>query len=205
MSATRIHIAITIAAAVWAVLLVLQGVKLGESYLRPYEIAAGVAVLALSAYDLLLWRFRPFVWFAAKPVLRGTWKGMLKTTWVDPTTGTTPGPIEVYLAIHQTYSTVSVALLAAESQSGSMAAEVSQEWPDRYKLVASYMNVPRQLVRVGSPIHHGTMLLGIAGKRPARLEGSYWTDRGTQGEVTFEQSLSKIHGDFPMAQRAFTG
>ena len=204
MSATRIHIAIAIAALVWAVLLVSQGVGLRGSYLQPYELAAGIAVAALSAFDLWLWRFRPFRWFSGKPILRGTWKGLLQTTWKDPVTGVVPGPIEVYLAVDQTYSSVSASLITNQSQSGTMACEVSQVWPGRYTLVGTYLNEPRQLLRDGSPIHHGTMLLNAAGKHPARLEGAYWTDRNTAGELVFEGYDSRIVTDFATCSKAFT-
>jgi hypothetical protein len=204
VSATRIHIAIAVAALVWAVLLVSQGVGLRESYLQPYEIAAGVAVVALSGFDLWLWRFRPFRWFSRMPILRGTWKGVLQTTWKDPSTGRVPGPIEVYLSVNQTYSSISASLITNQSQSGTVACEVCQVWPGRHTLVGTYLNEPRQLLRNGSPIHHGTMLLNTAGKHPTRLEGAYWTDRSTTGELVFESFLSRILSDFATCSKAFT-
>src|SRR5260221_5722799 len=90
-----------------------------------------------------------------------------------------------------------------QSQSGTMACEVSQVWPGRYALVGTYLNEPRQLLRDGSRIHHGTMYLNAAGKRPVRLEGSYWTDRNTKGELVFESFSPRVLNDFSAARKAF--
>ncbi len=47
-----------IAAAVWAVMLLAQGVTLKTSYLRPYSLAVGVVIVILLVFDRWLWRIR---------------------------------------------------------------------------------------------------------------------------------------------------
>ena len=46
-SRSQIQVAITVAVVVWAGMLAAQGVTLKTSYLRPYSVAVGAAVLAL--------------------------------------------------------------------------------------------------------------------------------------------------------------
>src|SRR5437660_1094495 len=116
----QFQIAIGIAVVVWATILLVEGVALKPSYLKPYSLAVGAVVLCFLSFDRWLWRFRPVARLTHRPVLRGTWKGRLVSTWVDPTTGRVVDPIDVFLVVRQTYSTISMRLVTPESTSVSL-------------------------------------------------------------------------------------
>lgn len=202
LTSTQVRVVITIAVLVWAVLLLLEGTPLRTEYLRPYAFAVGAATIALESFDLLLWRFWPFRLVARRPVVRGTWKGQLRSSWIDPATGMARPAKDVYLVIRQTYSTISLTLLTDESRSASTSASVVELSEGRYNLSSTYQSVPRLLLRSGSPIHHGALVLEANGAHPRRLEGSYWTDRDTKGELEFDSHTPSIESDFRSAAAA---
>lgn len=202
LSSGQIRIAVSVAVLVWAALLLLQGTPLGVGYLRPYSVAVGAATLALQAFDVWLWRFWPVRLFAKRPVVRGTCKGTLQSTWVDPSTGATRPVKDVYLVVRQTYSTVSLTLLTDESHSSSTSASVVDRGGGRYDLLATYQNVPRLMLRASSPIHHGALVLEAGGDMPTRLVGAYWTDRDTKGELVLDGYSPSIEHNYHTAVRA---
>lgn len=55
-----------------------------------------------------------------------------------------------------------------------------------------------------SPIHYGGLLLGIEGNPPCYLEGHYWTDRKTKGELRFKKLSRKIFENFTQASLAIS-
>jgi hypothetical protein len=68
-----------------------------------------------------------------------------------------------------------------------------------YKLAVTYRNIPRLLERSRSAAHHGGALLNVIGKPIHKLDGEYWTDRNTSGELTFTLHTHKIADDFEEA------
>lgn len=193
-----IQMAVTVAAVIWAVMLLVQGANVDSSFLRPYSAAVGGAVIALTLFDRYMWRWPLIAKVAPRPVFHGTWHGKLKTSWQDPATGDTPGPITVVLSVRQTFSTVKASLMTAESTSESLAAAINGN-----TLWAAYMNIPKALVRDRSPIHRGSVVVTAHGRPIEQLEGEYWTDRLTVGEVRFDQHLAAVHTSFKKATAAF--
>src|SRR4051812_43691750 len=82
MSDKRIRAVIFVAAAVWAVMLLLQGVDVGTALFKPLSSVIGVTILAMGFYERRLWRWRWLRRLQKQPILHGTWKGTLQTTWV---------------------------------------------------------------------------------------------------------------------------
>lgn len=193
-----IQMAVTIAAVIWAVMLLIQGADVDSSFLRPYSAAVGGAVIVLTLFDRYMWRWPLISKLAPRPVFHGTWHGNLNTNWQDPTTGNTPGPITVVLSVRQTFSTVKTLLMTEESTSESLAAAI-----DGNTLWATYMNIPRAFIRDRSPIHRGAVAVTAHGRPVEQLEGEYWTDRLTLGEMRFERHLSAVHTSFKKAAAAF--
>lgn len=102
----RIHVSamLLFAAAVWGVALMLSGLPSTGEYLRPFSVVVGSLVVALSLFDLWLWRV-PVLrgWFVRRPHLWGTWRVTFQSSWVDPATGTPIGPRNGYMVVRQTY------------------------------------------------------------------------------------------------------
>lgn len=194
---TQVILAITV--VVWGALLFVQGVTLKASYLRPYSLVVGILIFLEIAFDRWLWRIPVVARVLRCPVLRGTWKGQLRSTWKDPRTRQSIEPIDVFLVVHQTYSTVSVRLVTAESSSRSLVASLQTPRDDVPTLSSTYQNVPDLLRQDHSRIHHGALMLDVQGQPANRLEGCYWTDRDTKGELVLGSRSREIYTSFEEA------
>jgi hypothetical protein len=196
-----VNFVVTIAAVAYLVAYVAQGAPLTSDFARPFAAAAAVAALLLQAFDRFLWRWPGFQYFARRPNVRGTWRGTLASQWHDPKTGKQiPPDPEVYLVIDQTYWSASVGLFTQESRSRTLTAQVADDGSGNFNVVGIYRNVPRAGVRHRSPIHHGTLMLDISGSPVDRLEGFYWTDRKTMGDLEFARRRPELVNDFRSAQ-----
>jgi hypothetical protein len=195
-SRSQIQVAIGIVIVAWMVLLLIEGVALVPSYIKPLSLAISIAYFVLLAFDRWFWRV-PFVARILHcPVLRGTWKGQIKSSWIDPGTGERIEPIDVFLAIRQTYSSIFIRLLTKESSSWSLVASLDAPRDDVARASSTYQNIPGLLIQDRSRIHHGALMLEVQGNPASRLTGSYWTDRDTKGEVLMSAHVSKVCTDF---------
>lgn len=192
---------VLVIAGVYLIAFLIQGLPTGE-LLRPLGAATSAAGLFVLAYDHFLWRIPNLGRRISKrPNLRGTWRGTLTSHWSDPETGERIPPIpEVYLVIRQTFWSVSAILITAESKSCSTTAKVEGDGCGQYQLVAMYRNIPRAAVRHRSEVHHGAFKLDIGGEPVGRLEGYYWTDRNTMGELEFDRRQKKTIESYADAQ-----
>lgn len=196
---SRVHLStvVWIAACLWAVLLIAQGVTVSLDFFRPVQIVLAALVLLLAIFDRWAWRWHVLhPWFVPVPDLRGMWKAELTSTWVDPETRGPVAPIEAYLVIRQTFSSIKLRLITRESESQSLAAAIVNEGPDRHTIAAIYLNTPRLLRREVSPIHHGALLLRAWGSPPDALSGEYWTERDTKGEMSFTERVEELPQNF---------
>ena len=203
--ASRLHISvfIGIAAAVWAILLLVDGVTVTGHWFRPFSGVVGAMVLVLLAFEKWGWRWKALhPWFVSQPNIQGTWKGELISLWKDPSTGEGREPIEVYLVVKQTFSSLRVRLITKESHSDCLVASICDEAGATHSLVGTYRNTPKIAQREGSPIHHGGMVLCISHPGYGLLDGEYWTDRGTKGGMRFEQWSPSLIYDFKSAAGA---
>lgn len=192
-SRSQLQAIVTVAVVVWAAMLALQGVALKASYLRPYSTVVGVTVLVMIGYERWFWRWPGLRRLARRPDLQGTWSGTLRSSWTNPTTGNPVPPIRVYLAITQSFTTVTPRLMTGESSSESVASSLT---PARNTtpaiLWSTYVNTPGVLIQSRSRTHHGALRLEVHGA-PDRLSGSYWTDRNTTGEIVLDRHTRRVH------------
>ena len=196
-----VQVIITIAVFVWAVMLILQGVRLEFEFLRPYSVAVGTAVLALNAYDKWLWKI-PWLRYVPKrpPNISGTWKGELHSEYIDPKTGEKWPTIQVFLVVEQTASSISIRQITSESGSQSLTASLEKN-AGMWVVTYSYLNEPRLRHQERSPMHVGTGILNIHGSPPTSIDGQYWTTRDSKGEVEFSRHSKKIYTKFEDAQQ----
>lgn len=135
-----------------------------------------------------LWRFKFLQgWLIKIPNLQGTWRGELKSDWINPETGKGIDPIPVVLVVRQTFSNIKCTLMTKESTSYSTTADinVAPNSEDLY-LTYSYTNRPKATIRDRSAIHDGASILKIISKPDKCLEGEYWTSRKTRGDMTLK-------------------
>src|SRR5262245_32090823 len=108
--------------SILAVMLLLDGAQVTTGLFKPCGAVATVLTLVLLAFDKWLWSFRILhPWFVDRPYLKGTWKGVLVSNYIDPQTKQPVPPIEVYLVVRQTYSAIHLRLITRESVSESLA------------------------------------------------------------------------------------
>ncbi len=172
-------------------------------WLKYFSAAVFIASLVLAGWDVLIWRI-PFIQRipGVPRCIRGTWKGSLTSFWVDPTTSTRPAPKTVYLVVRQTASVVSVRLLTDESSSASSLGQV-REIDGSVTLAYMYLNRPEMSVEHRSRMHQGSAVLDISDLPAIRLQGRYWTDRDSKGELDFVGRSRKAAGDFLGAEKLF--
>ncbi|MBI4305606.1 MAG: hypothetical protein HY678_04740 [Chloroflexi bacterium] len=182
-----------VAAVVWGGLLIVDGVVVSIEWLRHLPIVTGVLLLLLAAFDVLLWRV-PVLhpWFVRRPVVHGTWRVSIRSTWTDPNSGQQIAPIEGFMSIWQTFSRLSLRLMTDESRSEFLGAEILRSEDGTYRIVGVYRNEPRVSVRHRSPIHNGGLAMQVLGAPPSCLEGHYWTDRGSAGELVLSDRRRKL-------------
>jgi len=198
----RLHLStlLLVAAVVWGVLLLLQGVAVQLSWLRPISVVTGILLLGLAVFDLYLWKL-PILqsWFVKRPFIAGTWQAELKSNWVNPAAGTTIAPVTGFMVIRQTFSRLSLRLITSESQSELLGAEILRADDGTYRLMGVYRSEPKLSVRDRSPIHYGGLVLQVIGSPAIGLEGHYWTDRSTAGEIALSKRRKKLASDMASA------
>ncbi len=177
-------------AAIWLAMLQFKGVPLGINLeaLKLIPEAAGYASFISAIFAKWLWHFRIFKgWLVLIPNLSGTWKGEIRSSWIDPTTGATKGPIESFVVIRQTLFRLSCVLMTKESTSYSRAVSLmADSIHGNITLDYTYSNSPRVSVQHRSNAHEGACSLDFKSTPKKRLVGKYWTERGTKGEMDFE-------------------
>ncbi len=185
------------------VALLVDGAQSAGAIFKPCGTVITVTGLLVMVFDQWAWRFR-FLhpWFVARPYIKGTWKGVLASEYIDPKTGNAVPPIEVYLVIRQTYFTIHMRLFTNESSSETLAMEIPRAADGVYTVASIYRNTPRQDHRDHSPIHHGAMLTHVEGDPVVRLRAEYWTDRLTRGQIVFCEKCERIVFDFDSASKA---
>lgn len=202
----RVHLSaiLLIAAILWGLLLIVSGVAASISWLQPLSVVTGILLLLIAIFDRWLWRL-PFLWgwFVRRPYVGGTWQAKVISNWIDPETDKQIQPISAYVAIWQTYSSLSFRLMTSESAGDLIGSEIISNKDGTARIAAIYRNEPRQMLRSHSPIHNGAMLLQCAGAVPTSITGNYWTDRVTHGEIELRNRHRQIYRDFEAAAQAY--
>ncbi len=187
------------AVAIWAVVLLVSGQKLSSDLLRPLSTVTSLVVLLSIAFELWLWKL-PLVhdWLVKRPVIEGTWRAELRSNWKDPS-GVTIAPVEGFVVIRQTFLNLSLRLLTKESSSHLLGTEIVCSVDGLYCVSGVYRNEPRYEDRSHSPIHYGAVWLQVINMPTQMLQGHYWTDRNTAGEMRLTERQKKKFQDFQSA------
>jgi hypothetical protein len=205
ISPALLWIIVAISAVVYLIGLLLLNKPAGTVILSLSGMAVTVASMVLYAFDRFLWiylRRLPGVRLIFKhPVLQGTWKGAFHSSYVYSETGEEAAPTEAYLVVRQTYSALHIGFFSSRSSSESLACDLKKKSDGRYEVYTTYESKTPVLSRGTSPIHHGGMILNVIGDSVSALEGWYWTDRETSGEVKFNEHSKMIYDRFEDASK----
>lgn len=150
---------------------ILEGVSAYDLFGYAGE-AISVAVILSGAYERFLWKINPF---ESTPKLEKRYVGKLKSSYDHVER-------DASLEIKQTLLSVHVTLITNESKSKSLSASIDDILGEM-QLTYCYLNTPKSEYRARSEIHYGTATLSVA--NPQILEGQYYTDRKTSGDMIF--------------------
>lgn len=137
------------------------------------------------AFEKWIWKWN-FLhpWLVQIPNLFGKWKGTIHYYWNNQWKDK---PTEV--EIKQSFLYVQVNIKTDESWSRAICSSFDIDIQRGIKrLIYSYYNISNASVRDRSPIHYGTACLDID-EDNNKMEGNYWTDRKTQGELIFDRRV----------------
>ena len=131
------------------------------------------------------WKWKIFYpWLVPFPNLSGNWEGTIKSNWKEKELE--PIPIEV--SITQNFFNVQVRIKTKESRSYSIGASFDIDNERGFQqLFYTYLNTPKAGVRERSEIHYGSTILNFDGFKVTKMDGEYWTDRETTGEITLNK------------------
>ena len=195
MERLRIQVIAGVTAAVGLLLVITSGKDGASTFLKAYSYAITISTLLFLAYDRRLWHFRWVRKLTGEPDLRGTWKGTLRSSYKR--NGQAIAPIPFILRVTQTASSIKLTLFTGESTSVTEQARLAKDNDGRWKVSWTYSNAPRPAVRDRSDRHLGASEVFIASDG---LEGSYYTDRLTRGELDLKE-WSKT--EFDSLQQAY--
>ena len=167
--------------------------------MHPFSTVLGILLVLLSLFDVWLWRL-PLLrgWFVSRPNLIGTWRLRLKAA-----NGPGSHDVEGYAVVRQTYSFLSLRVLTAESSSELLTGSVLGGVDGTFRVTGVYRNEPRLTLRSASQIHYGAVLLSVSEPYPERVQGQYWTDRATRGEMELSKRARSIASDYSRAGEIF--
>lgn len=157
--------------------------------------------LLLLAYDRYLWRLPLMRKLTGVPLLAGTWRGTIVSTY-SGSNGRQRQPILVAILITQTASTVSVSLFTNESTSTSTTTLLTRLKDRRWSLSWSYENTPCATVRDRSVRHCGRAEANVGIENGAILVADYFTDRHTSGEIKLVDWSPSRYGTLKSAFQA---
>jgi hypothetical protein len=186
MENIKVRIGIGIAALVWLGLALLAGQGVSQVPLRIYAIAGTIAALAFALWERFIWKWKIVRYFTGMPFISGTWRGELVSSYLRPDGSSVP-PIPTAIYVSQSASKCTVTLFTGESKSISEHAKLIYDPDGRWRLSWQYVNTPRPGVRDRSERHKGAAEVYIGAQLGEGLEGAYFTDRRTDGELRFTE------------------
>ncbi|MFD8939269.1 hypothetical protein ACFV0R_29150 [Streptomyces sp. NPDC059578] len=180
-------------------LALVAGQGLSQTPLRIYTIAGTLTAITCTLWERFTWKWKIVRYFTGVPLIAGTWRGEIFSshTLFD---GSSLPPIRAALHVSQSASSVTATLFTGESKSVTEHAKLAKDPDGRWRLTWQYVNMPRPGVRERSERHRGACEVYVGSQPGEGLEGSYFTDRRTDGEIHFTEWSPNRYGN---AESAF--
>lgn len=201
-TANWIRIVIGLTAGAMIAVSALTGGSIDEDGLRWLGGAAGAITLLLLTYDRWIWRWpliRRLSEITGQRVIHGTWRGTLR---YQADGEGNPGQHTIFMAVHQTYSTVCVECFFPEkgSKSVSLAAAI-EKGTHQYTVRYIYRQQAPAPDRDRNRPTEGACDLALVGRPVEEISGSYYAERGGRGTMTFDGHSPKVAGSAGQAER----
>lgn len=197
-----IRIVIGLSAGLMFILSALSGDSINEQGLRWLGGVTGGVTLLLLCFDQWIWRapgVRRLSELAGHPVIHGTWLGVLE--YQRDGEGN-PGVTEIYVAIRQTFSSVSVRCYfpktRAESWSLTASFRANDHRKDLHYIFQQQAPAPD---RDHNRPTQGACELAVAGRPVVELVGSYYAERGGKGMIAARDFSPRLAGSLAEAER----
>jgi hypothetical protein len=192
---------IVLAAAVMLALSLVTGDSIDKDGLRWLGTVTSAVILAVIAFDQWLWRapgIRQICELLGHPTIRGTWRGALR---YERDGKGNPGTTEIYLAVRQTFSTVSVRCYfpKTRAESWSLTASLLQN-DHRHDLFYIYQQQAQAPDRQANRPTQGACELAVAGRPVDELVGSYYAERGGKGSIDAREYSPRVAGSLAEAE-----
>jgi SMODS-associating 2TM, beta-strand rich effector domain len=168
---------------VWSGVIAVNGLHLSSTWSKVVSIIPIALVLAFAAWDKWLWRLPPFIFIAGRPDLNGTWLGSFDAQWLDANQKLNESTEPVALVMEQSFTSLSVTLVAERSTSYSILSSIRHLESGEYRISYEYANTPFVKFRQQLPAHNGSTELKVSQPRASRLTGEYWTNRLSRGAL----------------------
>lgn len=179
---SRVKATAYVVTGAWSLVVLIAGLNVPGLLLNLLSALPIAIVAAFALFDYCLWAKGPIPRLVHTPDLRGLWEGTLTSTRADGSGQMIEhGPIPIFLVIDQTYLSLEICLMSAESSSRSFAEVIRRNGGNSYSIFYHYSNTPKLRFRLWSPIHAGASRIEVSGLKPGALSGEYWTDRETHG------------------------
>lgn len=175
---------ITIVAIVASSIIVAIG---GGSAILSISLAATMVVVILFVAGLVwrrLWALVPWIARHTFPDLSGIWEGQLESDWIDPQNQEPLPPIPTKIVISQGLFETSVRLQTGTSASHSNRVILEPNYPAAtFRVWYTYRNTPNAMAQRVSMEHDGVAFLEWDANEPDKLQGQYFTNRKTKGDI----------------------
>jgi hypothetical protein len=113
-----------------------------------------------------------------------------------------PGSTDIWMAVHQTYSSVEVHCYLTTSTSVAVTATIELVGKHRHQLVYVYRSQAPVPERDRNRPHEGSCTLQLVGRPVEEIGGDYYTDRHGRGRIVFDGFSKRCLGSLGQAQRA---
>lgn len=154
-------------------LLLLKFIVKIDDWMDAISYSISITIAISIGYVTILWKYNPLEKY---PRLNKKYSGKIITE--------NYGERDVCVEIKHNLIYTYIKLTTNESKSRSKSFNIYKEGED-WMLMYTYINEPNMLEREHSDIHYGTCVLEIKDKD--KLEGMYYTDRKTIGEIKLEK------------------
>lgn len=198
---SSLYLLVGMSAIAWFSLAYFNGLDLSKvkDFFGLVPKVVSIDLLIIAAFVKWGWKLKLFRgWLVPFPDLNGSWSGFIYSDWRNPDTGEKPPPIPVMLTVNQSFFHVHCMMRTSEMESSSYSEGFLID-PDRQvKNVAySYTSKPRLSLSERSVPHDGTAIFRIIENPKQKLEGRYWTERLTKGEIVLEYHSKEILEELP--------